>query len=156
MPVPATTPEGPLTPRQIEMARVIAKIFSEAGYPPALQAAAVVNAWAESRLNPRLWSPSGCYGGLFQLGRCGNAAGHGMTRAQIEDPTLNTTKMIAELKSSFGLPVRRALDAGTKDVSLLTALFCQHLLRPGNASVVAKQRSGYVRTMYPSGVSHVA
>lgn len=104
------TPEGPPTARQREMASRILEAFEAAGLTTAAGIAAVVNAYAESHLDPNAWGDRthdpegiGCSGGLFQLNRCGGL-GTGMSRSAVTDPAtnINTVVKVARRSRVFG------------------------------------------------------
>ena len=52
----ASQVEYPLTPEQQKMARLISREFMWSGLPPEFAAAAIVNAWHESKLDPGIQS----------------------------------------------------------------------------------------------------
>lgn len=147
---PSTTA---LSPEQRANASIIAHLFTAAGWGPEMAAAAIASAWAESRLHSEIWGdkssrPEGCSGGLFQLNRCAGA-GMGMTRADIEDPALNTRRILEEVAGSFGRPLRTAWARGERNVGTLTAFFTTSILRPGNAAERALQRAADAHVMFP-------
>lgn len=80
-----------LSPTQLEMVRVITRVFQEQGYGW-LVPAAVANAYAESRLDPDASGDGGHSIGLFQLHDQG--AGAGMSVAERRDPTLNARRAL--------------------------------------------------------------
>lgn len=139
------------------MARLIGKAFAAAGHPPPVTVAAIVNAWAESRLNPLAWGdrreavPEGCSGGLFQLNRCGGA-GTGMNRADIEDPGLNVRRILEVLSGRQGRPVLEAVARGSRDPLALTAAMTRHILRPSDVHRKAAERAIFALRMFPPEV----
>lgn len=148
-------PEGPLSSSQREMARRIVETFLSEGYPAPLAAAAVVNAYAESKLRPNVWGDKkhdpegiGCSGGLFQLNRCGGA-GMGYTRSQVLDPATNISVILKEIRGHFGKPVREALARGESRVVPLTGLLTRHVLRPGDLDKKVQQRQQMSLVMFP-------
>jgi len=89
-----------LTPAQLQNARIIESQFYWAGLPAGLAAAAIANAWHESRLNERAFKGTGGEesAGLFQLNAV-RGLGTGMTLEERFDPVINTQRVIKEIKS---------------------------------------------------------
>ena len=89
-----------LSPAQLANAKIIEREFYWAGLPAGLTAAALANAWHESRLNERAFK--GTEGeesaGLFQLNAV-RGLGTGMTLEERFDPVINTQRVIKEIKA---------------------------------------------------------
>jgi hypothetical protein len=130
-----------------EMVRIIEREFLAAGLPLALAAAAVVNAYAESSLNPRAVGDSGASVGLFQLHERG--AGAGMTVAERMDPTLNTRRILQTLLGPQGVPVIAAVQAGERGVAALAALFSTHVERPLHKAAEEARRVALAARLFP-------
>jgi hypothetical protein len=113
-----------------------------------MAAAAVVNAFAESSLNPKAIDASGTCVGLFQLHERG--AGHGLTVEQRQDPTTNARRILRVLDGYQGEPVRAALAAGVRDVAALAGLFCRHVERPARVDLAVAKREALARTLFPT------
>lgn len=110
-----------LTASQEVMRQTILSQFAAAGVPGPVADAAVVNAYAESRLRPDAASPPPEDSvGLFQLNAAAGAAGQGMTREQRADPVQNCQRIILIYKGSAGAALRSALMAGTTRATLTT------------------------------------
>ena len=88
--------EVPLSSEQEAMINVIDAAARRAGLG-FLGKAAVANAWAESRLNPRAVGDSGASIGLFQLNELG--AGAGLSVSQRSDPEINARRIFEEALS---------------------------------------------------------
>lgn len=124
------------------MARVIERQFRLARLPSEFTAAAIVNAYYESRLDPGIQSAyvfdTGTREdsvGLFQLYIHG--AGADMVLADgtdlRADPVLNTRRIIEEVKNpKFGKAMRDAYAAGERSVAYFTGLFAQDIERCGS------------------------
>ena len=125
---------------------IIAPAVRAAGFGPAVAAAAVANAYAESRLNPRAASPPPEDSvGLFQLNARG--AGSGMTTAERMDPVLNTRRIldVARRNADFMAVVRAQPD----DVGALTEAFCVYIERPAMAWVKGAERRALAAWLFP-------
>jgi len=109
-----------------EMAELIRKKFIEAGFTSDQAEAAVVNAYAESRLNPKARAQTNKEDsvGLFQANRKGGL-GTGYSVEQLQDPEFNIDLAIQQAKKSksFG-------KAGS--VSEAIAAFVRDVERPAN------------------------
>jgi hypothetical protein len=133
--------------------------FYKAGLPIEFAAAAVVNAWHESKLKSGSegdWSNKARYVakyspaeleeictysdrphpcpqsiGLFQL-KSPTGAGGKMSAAQRKDPASNTRKIIEQVQKKYGDAMRAAYANGERKVSHFTGLFCRDIERPGN------------------------
>ena len=129
----------PLDPQQTKMARLIAREFRRAGLPPEFAAAAIVNAWHESRLDPGIQSAyvadTGVREdsvGLFQLYIYG--AGKGMVLPDgtdlRSDPKLNTQRIIEEVQNPrYGKAMFDDYKAGIRSVAHFAGLFARDIER---------------------------
>ena len=142
----SVNPAAFLSDEQERMVGIIEREFRAAGFGPAVAAAAVANAYAESRLNPRAQSPAPEDSvGLFQLNIRG--AGSGMTTAERMDPVLNTRRIIdvARRSRDFMAVVR---EQGS-DVGALTEAFCVYIERPAMAWVKGAERRALAAWLFP-------
>jgi hypothetical protein len=145
-----------LNESQRSMARIIEQEFLAAGFNDVMVAAAIVNAKAESNLDPRAAGDSGQSIGLFQLYSKG--AGAGMSVAQREDPVLNTRRIIQEVKSNYGKrlrPYAEAASGSPTSVAEATALFTEDIERPANGVLKGAERATKALAMFPAGVGGV-
>ena len=145
----ASSPEPiRLTAVQAGYADLIVRRFIAAGYPADVGRAAVVNAWAESRLDPSAVSPAGNAVGLFQLHDRG--LGAGMTVAERQDPGRNID-VILKIMPRWGAKVVQAHTLG-HGVPELARLFSLHVERPGRddaeRAAIAAKRADYARRIY--------
>lgn len=144
------------TDDQKRMETLILREFSKAGIPVQIGYAAVVNAWAESRLDPDI--KSGFEGedsvGLFQLNSAPRAAGAGMSVKSRQNPATNTRVIIRALNAAknsreSGLPsLVQAYNDGAS-VARLTELFTVYVERPRNRLDEGKMRAASAITLYP-------
>ena len=113
----------------------------------ALAIAAVVNAWAESRLNPQALNASSIEEsvGLFQVNRRG-ALGRPWTRAELADPTNNTRIILSEVRRRSGT-LRQARTVGE-----LVSLFTSEVERPADRFRRGRERAQLARTWFGPGV----
>lgn len=133
-----------LSPSQRQMVGVIQREFAAAGLG-SLAPAAIVNAYAESRLNPRAIGDHGNSVGLFQLNSNGGA-GTGMSVAARQDPVINTRKIIEVIKKS-GKAAIAAAQRGDTDGAI--AAFVRYVERPGDIPGEIKARQAYARELFP-------
>lgn len=132
---------------QRQMASLIAREFDAAGLSK-LNEAAIVNAYAESGLDPWAVSPSGASVGLFQLHEDG--LGHGMSARSRKDPATNVRKVIDEVNtSSFAGPLRNALARGASRDELVR-LFTTGVMRPKDKAAKAEERVQMARQIFPT------
>jgi len=130
-----------LSTQQRAMANLIADRFQRAGHSLRLAQAAVVNAWAESRL----WAiqrspPPEDSVGLFQLNSAPNAAGAGMTDAQRMDPEQNIRRILDVIAGPAGARLRVA-DMNGATVPHLAAIFCEDIERPEDRVAKGQERA---------------
>lgn len=118
--------------------------------PPEVIAAALVNAVAESGLNPNAVGDSGASVGLFQLHERG--AGKGMSVAARKDPVTNT-KRIAEEYDRYGGSIRAAYAAGERNVGKLAGMWSTYIERPADKAGEATRRAARAAKMFPGLVS---
>jgi hypothetical protein len=132
-----------LSSAQVEIARMIEREFAAAGFSPYVAAAAVANAYAESRLNPAAVGDKGASVGLFQLHERG--AGAGMSVEQRQDPVVNTRRIIETARRSGPF---MALATTSTSVGDLAAAFSTHVERPRDTLGAETARRGYVAYLY--------
>ncbi len=141
-----------LTDAQRQAATLIEVRFSAAGLPPEIIAAAIANAWAESRLNPKALAveESGSRSvGLFQLNDAPRAAGAGMSVEDRSDPQKNIDRMLQVYRTA-GRRLEDAYTAGVRDVGQLAALWTEDLERPKDASAVGVVRRALAYRLFPT------
>ena len=148
MTLTALLDEPPFDAAQRGYAQLILDEFRAAGLPSGIALAAVVNAWAESMLDPLVcfgrtpWGADRSFGpiggeenscGLFQLNAASGAAGEGMSAEQRQDPVLNTRRIISVVKGPAGQDLRDAAIEGDS-LETLTELFTTDIERPANST----------------------
>ncbi len=114
--------------------------------------AAVVNAYAESRLDPKAAGDGGSSIGLFQLHK--NGGGKGMTVAERENPVLNTRRIIREAIAAGMASTRGHSNAD------LAALFAQKVercaecgVKPGDSRAQLDYRHRLTYELYGAAVA---
>lgn len=127
------------------MLAIIEREFAAAGWNSAVAAAAIVNAYAESSLNPRAIGDGGKSVGLFQLHEKGGGAG--MSVAERQDPTLNTRRIIEETSRAAGF---RLIAATTNDIPTLAAAFSTYVERPADKAGEESRRRNLAARIFPS------
>jgi len=134
--------------RNDRMMQIIAAEFAAAGLPTNAIAAAIVNSYAESGLNPTIPGDGGHSIGLFQLNDWG--AGHGLTVEFRQDPTNNTRTILQrEVLTNRGATFRRRAKEGAS-VAELAAIFARDIERPKHTAAAMSGRSALAIQMFPS------
>ena len=129
-----------LSASQIDAAETIRKLFLDAGFSEYVAAAAIVNAFRESSLDPKAKSKSGRYVGLFMLSPDIIAS----ERAR-QQPDLNTLAIINEALNS----TRFMNVAESEDLWELVAAFSTYVERPRDKDVEESQRILASLMLYP-------
>ena len=150
---------GKLSSAQLKNIDIIEDEFLRAGLPVEFAAAAIANAWHESKLNEKAEGdhtsaarytnkyslaeleercsysnvPHPCPQsiGLFQL-KSPTGAGGKMSAEDRANPRLNTRRIIEQLQKKYGDQMRSDYAAGERRVSHFAALFCRDIERPAN------------------------
>jgi len=134
--------------RNDRMMQIIATEFAAAGLGTNAIAAAIVNARAESGLNPLASGDGGHSIGLFQLNDWG--AGQGLSVEYRQDPTNNTRTILQrEVLVSRGATFRRRAKEGAS-VAELAAIFARDIERPADKAGAMAKRSALAIQMFPS------
>jgi hypothetical protein len=102
---------------------------------------AIVNAYAESRLNP-LAVGDGQTRGVFQLLPSG--LGHGMSPQEMHSVEIASDRIAAAVKKSKKL---MAADRAGSDTETITMLFCTEIERPANKEERAVDRVALLRRL---------
>lgn len=135
---------------QLEMMDIIQARFNAAGYDDRAAAAAIVNAIAESNLNPRA-DARVTIGedslGLFQLYAAGGGAG--MTDAERFDPILNTDRIIEESKRGKGANFLADYQDGKGFLDLVYS-FTVNVERPANSEQKGQERAALGEKVFPT------
>ena len=136
-----------LTSPQRQNAAIIEREFLAAGYSATLVAAAIVNAIAESGLNPKAAGDGGWSIGLFQMNRKAGA-GRGHSVQELEDPTSNARILLSVEKKALD-KVEAAVKAGA-GVAEAAGLFAQYVERPRDTLGEKAKRAAAVTRYFPS------
>lgn len=137
-----------LTTAQRAIANLITDIAKRNGESPAMAAAMVVNAYAESALDPNAVGDGGNSVGLFQLHARGG--GRGMTVEQRKDPTANTERILQELNDARRNSAAAAALSSVATVADLTAWFSTYVERPADKPAAETRRRQLCARMYPN------
>ena len=140
-------PVAGLNATQQSYADIIFREFAAVGYPPEIGAAAVVNAYAESALNPNAVGDGGKSVGLFQLHEKGGGAG--LTVEQRKDPVINTRRIIEEANRAWSF---RAIAFTTSDIPTIAAAFSTYVERPADKAGEEVRRRALAQRLFPNGV----
>lgn len=134
-------------PEQRRAAEAAEAVFRAAGLPDALIQGALVNAYAESRLDPMARGDSGKSIGIWQLHE--KWAGKGMSVADRQDVTKATQRILDVYNSSQGAPIRKEVAAGERNPGRLAYLWSLHVERPTGKEVEALRRRGLALLLFP-------
>lgn len=137
-----------LSAQQRDMAARIEAAFLAAGYAREVAAAAIVNAYAESRLDPRAVGDRGRAVGLFQLHDKG--AGAGLSVAQRQDPGTNIATLLQRERAALSKLV--AEHAAGASPAKLVARFSTLVERPSLPAVREAERVAMLLRLYPMGL----
>jgi len=153
----------PLNDVQKKWARYIYDKFIEAGLPASAAYAAIVNAAAESELDPNAVNRNGTEGnrpdgemavavGLFQLNDAERAMGVGMSEEARMNPDINIDTMIEAIKGPLGKRFREGAQAGMS-IEELTSIFTVDLENPANGEAVGADRAKTASGWFGRGVT---
>lgn len=138
-----------LSPSQRQMAQLIEQEGRAAGLSPNEIAAMIVNAKAESGLNPGIKGDSGHSIGLFQLNDRG--AGHGMSVEERQDPITNIrTILTREVLTRRGQQFRSRAAAGAS-IQELAAIFSRDIERPADRAGEQAKRAALASRLFENG-----
>jgi hypothetical protein len=129
-----------LSERQVEVAALVVEEFLAAGFSPAVAAAAVVNAFAESSLDPTAVSSSKKFVGLFQVS----------TDVLAEDrknARKNTRAIIEEARRASKF---MDLAETSADIYDLSEAFCMFVERPRYKTTKCPARAALADRLYPT------
>ena len=102
---------------------------------------AIINAYAESRLNPRAVGPGNTHG-VFQLLPSG--LGHDMTIDQMHNVNASVDRVVVAIKKS-----KKMMRAGQSEVDLenIVKVFCAEIERPKDKQLRAMERAALFRKL---------
>ena len=133
-----------LSASQAQMANLILSRIQAAGWSPAVAAAAVANAYRESRLNPLASGDGGRSIGLFQLHEKGG--GHGMSVADRQNPEKNIDRIMEQMRSAKSFA---ALAQTSLSITDLATAFCTYVERPADKVGESAKSVAYALTLFP-------
>ena len=154
--------QAPFSPEQRVNADIIVRQFVDAGMGEAIALAAVVNAYAESQLDPLVcfgrtpWGADRAFGpiggqenscGLFQLNAASGAAGEGMSVEQRQSAEANTARILAVAQGPSGASLRQARDDNAP-LGRLIYLFTVDIERPADSASKGTERSEMARSWW--------
>lgn len=136
-----------LTQEQREVSHVIENELKEMEIPDNIIAASIVNAVAESNLNPNAAGDGGDSIGAFQL----NINGLGRKLTVHERQNLYTTSNV------IGIQILKndklfQLEEDSATIAELTASFTQHIMNPSNIEENKKHRIELAKKMFPDRI----
>jgi len=118
-----------------EVACRIEQVMRDEGFDSPLIKAALLNAYAESKFNPKAVGDGGNSKGVFQLNKKG--LGSKMADEDRHDVEKSVRRVIVAIRKSPRL--QRAIESGA-ETSKLTELFCTEIMRPSNKREKARKR----------------
>jgi hypothetical protein len=156
-----------LTPLQVSMVNLIETEFSKGGLSRALTAAAIVNAYKESKFDPyakfygKNYEKTGVKTedsvGLFMLNNMNDGLGTGMpvgpeypSNDSRKNPTLNTQRIIRKIKNTKA--AREEFAKYEKDLPGLTASFTKWIEVPGELAKAMAERKALAKKLFPNGI----
>ena len=133
-----------ITDIQKDTAIVIEKNFNNLQIPKNITAAAIVNAFAESRLKPKVIGDNGNSVGLFQLNKFG--LGSKMTVQHRQDANINSTVVGVQI-----LKNQKLLDKEKNGATIpeLASIFVEDIMRPKEIEAQKEYRSKLARKIFP-------
>jgi len=129
-----------LSKKQVGVADLIVEEFLAAGFSPAVAAAAVVNAFAESSLDPTEVSTSGKFVGLFQVS----------TDVLAEDRKNARKNARAIIEECRRAPKFMDVAKTSSDIRELAEAFCLYVERPRNKTTKCEARGLLADKLYPT------
>lgn len=136
-----------LTDEQLQQVKIIEEIFEEAGLEDNIIAAGIVNAWAESKLDPTAVGDSGASIGLFQLHEDG--LGHRLSETYRKNPYLNAQVVAVQIKKNKKL-VRMAAQGAS--IPQLAAEFSTQIMRPRHNKRERSKRWRMAQDLFPTTI----
>lgn len=121
-----------------EIACEIEHAFREEGFEPPLIKAALLNAYAESKFNPKAVGDHGNSKGVFQLNK--NGLGHRMTDEERYNVRKSSKRVVIAIRKSKR--IQDAIGRGA-ETGELTRLFCTEIMRPSNKHRKAVERASF-------------
>jgi hypothetical protein len=133
-----------LTEKQKEVSYIIEEEFSQMGIPPNVIAAAIVNAIAESGLNPQAVGDKGKAVGTFQLHK--NGLGNKLSVDDRKNVYTSSNIIGVQILKNNRLSI---LDEKNEKISVLTQVITEDIMRPDNIKVQKDKRSKLSKKIFP-------
>jgi len=122
----------------------IEQVMRDEGFDSPLIKAALLNAYAESKFDPRAVGDGGNSKGVFQLNK--NGLGSKMKDVDKHDVDKSVRRVIVAIRKSPRL--QRAIESGAETPEL-TELFCTEIMRPSNKRKKARERRKMEEWLFP-------
>jgi len=136
-----------LTEKQKEVSYIIEEEFSQMGIPPNVIAAAIVNAIAESGLNPQAVGDKGKAVGTFQLHK--NGLGNKLSVDDRKNVYTSSNIIGVQILKNNRLSI---LDEKNEKISVLTQVITEDIMRPDNIEVQKDKRSKLSKKIFPERI----
>jgi hypothetical protein len=136
-----------LTDEQKEVSHVIEEEFNEMEIPSNITAAAIVNAIAESRLNPNAIGDNGKAVGAFQL----HKNGLGKNLSVKERKNIHTSANIVGVQILKNDKLYE-LDNNNAQISLLSEVIAEEIMKPSNIDKQKYRRSRLANQIFPERI----
>jgi hypothetical protein len=136
-----------ITDIQKDTAIVIEKNFNNLQIPKNITAAAIVNAFAESRLKPKVIGDNGNSVGLFQLNKFG--LGSKMTVVHRQDANINSTVVGVQILKNQNLLEKEKKGA---TISELASIFVEDIMRPKKVETEKLLRVNLAKKIFPNKI----
>jgi len=133
-----------ITDIQKDTAIVIEKNFNNLQIPKNITAAAIVNAFAESGLKPKIIGDNGNSVGLFQLNRFG--LGSKMSVSHRQDANINSTVVGVQILKNQKLLDKEKNGA---TISELASIFVEDIMRPKEIEKEKQLRAKLSKKIFP-------
>jgi len=136
-----------LTDKQKEVSYIIEEEFSQMGISPNITAAAIVNAVAESGLNPQAVGDRGKAVGTFQLHKDG--LGNKLSVDDRKNVYTSSNIVGVQILKNYRLS---DLDDNNENISVLTQVIAEDIMRPDNIETQKDKRSKLSKKIFPERI----
>lgn len=121
-----------------DVACMIEHALRDEGFESPLIKAVLLNAYAESKFNPKAVGDNGNSKGVFQLNK--NGLGHRMTDEEMYNVRKSSKRVAIAIRKSKR--IQDAIGRGA-ETGELTRLFCTEIMRPSNKHRKAVERASF-------------
>lgn len=136
-----------ITQEQREVSYIIENELKEMQIPDNIIAASIVNAAAESGLNPQAIGDNGNSVGAFQLNS--NGLGHKLTVEERYNLYTNSNVIGIQILKNEKL---FELDENGANISVLASEFTQNIMKPSNVNFEKNERIKLAKKMFPERI----